>query len=200
MLHCGDLVDGNGNMYRGQIYEQFALGADSQIEYAVSNYPRYKDMTTYVIGGNHDASFQTAVGIDVVGSICRRRDDMEYLGFGGADVRLVGVPIYLLHCDGGVPYARSYRLQKIIEQFPGGKKPRILAAGHLHVTDLLPNYRNVMAFLAGAFQSQTPYLRRKGLAPDIGGSIVDVTVTDDASLASIRYEWIPFYDPIENDY
>lgn len=202
VLHAGDLLAGEG-LYRGHRYELFAIGADAQIDYAVNNYPGYKSITTYLISGNHDAVFQKRVGIDAVKAVCRRREDMVYLGYGGARVEIGGVKFDLLHPDGGVPYARSYRAQKIIEQLAGGNKPHVLILGHLHVTDILPNYRNVLGLIAGCFQAQTPYLKRKGLAPDIGGFILEFEVADiDAPDGAVGFkiEWRPFMVPREDDY
>jgi len=69
------------------------------------------------------------------------------------------------------------------------------------VTSVLPCYRNVFAFLGGAFEAQTPYLRRKGLSPDIGGSILEVTFNKEGtSVIRYRYEWVPYFVPIEKDY
>jgi len=202
VLHAGDLVCGEG-LYFGHRYELFAIGADNQIEYVVNNYPKYKGITTYLISGNHDAVFQKKAGIDVVATICRRREDMVYLGYGGADVDIGGVKFALIHPSGGVPYARSYRAQKIIEQLPGGSKPHVLIIGHLHITDILPNYRNVLSIMAGCFQSQTPYLRRKGLAPDVGGYLLEFETSDvDAPNGAVGFkiEWRPFHVPKDKDY
>lgn len=202
VLHAGDLLDGEG-VYRGHRYELFAIGADAQIDYAVNNYPSYRGVTTYLISGNHDAVFQKQSGIDAVSAVCRRRGDMVYLGYGGARVEIGGVKFDLLHPDGGVPYARSYRNQKIIEQLPGGSKPHVLILGHLHVTDILPNYRNVLGLMAGCFQAQTPYLKRKGLAPDVGGYILEFETSDvdtDGGSVGFKIEWRPFMVPKENDY
>ena len=202
VLHAGDLVDGE-RIYRGQEYEVFAAGVDAQAEYAVNNYPRYKGIKTYLISGNHDSSFQAQAGIDIVNMICRQRDDMVYLGYGGATVEINGVKFDLIHPDGGVPYARSYRSQKIVEQLPGGTKPNVLILGHLHVTNILPSYRNVLVIMAGCFQAQTPYLRRKGLAPDVGAYVVEYETSDvdvPSGTVGFRVEWRPFPISIENDF
>lgn len=96
-------------------------------------------------------------------------------------------------------YARSYKTQKIVEQFSPDLKPHMLFVGHWHVTNHLPTYRNVDAFSMGAFQSQTPYMARKGLTPDMGGAIVEIRV-DDSGLLSVETEWVRYYRPIKNDY
>lgn len=202
MLNSGDVLEGNGRLYRGQTYELFIHGADPQLEYAAEEYPHEPGVTTYAIGGSHDNSFFKSEGYDILAGLERLRPDFHYLGNGGAFVTLNGLeqcPIYLLHPDGGGAYARSYRLQKIIEQFAPEHKPKIILAGHLHFGIHLPAYRNVEGLHVPCFQSQTPYMKVKGLFPMIGGLIIEL-VTDEAGLVSIKTEWFPFYVPVEHDY
>jgi len=129
MLHCGDLVDGE-KMYRGQEYEIFVHGADRQIEYAVENYPRFPRMKTWIISGNHDNSFLKSAGIDAVKHVSRRREDFIYLGADFATLKFKRLLIALMHGTSGVPYARSYRIQKIVEQLASENKPNMLFLGH----------------------------------------------------------------------
>ena len=137
--------------------------------------------------------------INIVKAICNERDDMDYLGDYLACVELDSIKIALMHGAGGNAYARSYKLQKLIEQMPPELKPHMLFVGHWHITNWLPMYRNVSGFSVGAFQSQTPFLTRLGLYPEIGGYIIEVRV-DDAGLVSVKPEWIPYYVPIKNNY
>jgi predicted phosphodiesterase len=198
VLHCGDLVDGE-KMYRGQEYELFLHGADAQTQYAVDNYPKFKGIKTRVIMGNHDESFWKHSGFNVVEAVCRERDDMEYLGDYLAYMKVDGLDVAIMHGSGGVAYARSYKLQKIIEQMSPEKKPHMLFVGHWHIVNHLPAYRNVEGFSMGAFQAQTPYLVRKGLTPNIGGILVEIRV-DDSGILSVKTEWVPFYVPKKNDF
>jgi predicted phosphodiesterase len=198
VLHCGDLVDGT-RVYRGQEYELFLHGADAQVDYTVDNYPMIDGITTKVIVGNHDESFWKYDGFNVVKAICQRRDDMEYLGDYLAFLDEEFIKIAVMHGGGGVAYARSYKLQKIIEQFSPQNKPHMLFAGHWHVQNHIPAYRNVEGFMMGCFQSQTPFLTRLGLTPNIGGLIVEYRA-DSTGLLGIKTEWIPFYVPLKNDY
>jgi hypothetical protein len=48
------------------------------------------------------------------------------------------------------------------------------------------------------FQAQTPFLASKGLFPFIAGIIVTVT-PDENGLASVNYEWVPFYKVRKRD-
>jgi len=198
VLHCGDLVDGE-RVYRGQEYELFLHGAEAQMDYVVNNYPQIDGIRTRIIMGNHDESFWKTAGINVVKEICKDRDDFEYLGDYLAFLNIDGIRIGLMHGAGGNAYARSYKLQKIIEQMPPELKPHMLFVGHWHICNWLPMYRNVSAFSVGAFQSQTPFLTRLGLYPEVGGYIIEIRV-DDAGLVGIKPEWIPFYVMKKNDF
>ena len=202
VLHCGDLVDGV-KVYKGQEYELFLHGAQAQKDYVVEYYPKIEGGVTYVIAGNHDYSFMKEAGEDILESISQKRTDIKYLGAYGAYPQIGHLNIYIAHGKGGTAYARSYRLQKNIEQFAPAAKPDFYFLGHFHVTDSLYQYRNVVAFMMPCFQSQTPHLRQLGLYPEIGGFIFDITVNDTyrkTGLAKMNFEWIPFYVPIDRDY
>lgn len=197
VFHCGDIVDGD-KMYRGQEYEIFVHGADAQRKYCVKHYPKAKGVKTLVLSGNHDFSFQKDGGYDIVAAICEERTDLEYVGSTLAFANFMSIKIALMHGSGGVAYARSYKVQKVVEQL-APPKPNMLFAGHYHVPVILSGYRNMEAIQVGCFQSQTPYLAAKGLYPFIAGLIVTVQI-EEAGLASVMYEMIPFYIPVENDY
>jgi len=203
ILHAGDVIAGI-RVYKGQEYELFLHGEKAQRDYAIEHYPRMENGgKTIMIAGNHDYSFIKEAGCDIVEDIADGREDIEYWGAYGAYPILPRLKVYLQHTSGGVPYAISYRLQKNIEQFAPDAKPDIYFMGHLHKSCALFQYRNVTAFSLPCFESQTPYLRRKGLYPEIGGLIVEFFVNDKGrkdNLARMKFEWVPFYKPIEKDY
>jgi hypothetical protein len=121
------------------------------------------------------------------------------MGMSGAYLTVNGIRFYIHHPSGGAAYARSYRLQKVIEQFSPQNKPKVLVCGHLHVTGVLESYRNVYGFLAGCFEAQTPYLVEKGLDPEVGFSTLEITYDDDGAVR-FRKEWVPLYVPLTHDY
>ena len=198
VLHCGDLVDGC-KVYRGQEYELFLHGADAQVDYTVENYPKFQGIQTKVILGNHDESFWKNDGYNVVKAVCEKREDMAYLGDYLAFVNIDGIKVGLMHGAGGVAYSRSYKLQKIIEQFAPEQKPHMLFIGHWHVQCSIPQYRNVSGFTMGCFQAQTPFLTRLGLMPEVGGLIVEVR-TEKGGILGVKTEWIPYYTVVKNDF
>lgn len=199
VVHAGDLTAGADTMHRGMVHELFLHGADEQVDYAVAAYPRREGVTTYVVSGNHDHSHLKEGGTNVVRRIAERRPDIVYLGMSGAHLVIDGIRFYVHHPSGGPSYARSYRLQRLIEQFSPENKPKVLVVGHFHVTAVLESYRNVYGLLAGCFEAQTPYLTGKGVYPEVGFSVLEV-VHDERGAVRFRKEWVPFYTPLEKDW
>ena len=197
VLHTGDICAGMG-MYKGQEYEVFNHGADEQAEYAIKNYPK-RDFITYLISGNHDLSFYKKSGVDICKKIAEQRHDIKYLGQFGAYLEIAkGIKIYLLHPDSGIAYAVSYKPQKIISGFMGGDKPNILLIGHYHQSEYLFE-RNIHTLQCSCFESQTPYLRRKGIMPKIGGWLIEFKIEND-SVTRFKQEYITYFEHIEGDY
>lgn len=200
VLHAGDLTDG-GSLYRGQEFELFCHGADAQADYVVRSYPNIAGITTYVIAGNHDENHWKVAGVDVCRRVSEERDDIKHLGFYGAYVYVGGINIYLHHGTGGGAYARSYKLQKFIEQIAPEQKPQILVMGHYHSSVLLPMYRNVAAIQMPCFQAQSPYLKAKGLYPEIAGVILEFAENkENPGLVWIKPEWVFYFVPKKNDF
>lgn len=198
VLHCGDLCDGE-RIYRGHEYEIFIHGADGQIEYAVDNYPRFKGIRTILISGNHDQSFLKTSGINIARYVAKERDDITFLGDDLAFIEQGKIKIAMFHGRGGVAYARSYKLQKVLEQIAPEHKPHLFFMGHYHVPNYLPGYRNVEGWQLPCFQSQTPYLVSKGLYPFVAGLIVTVQ-EDESGISKVMWEIIPFFKMREKDF
>lgn len=202
MLHAGDLSDGNGSLYRGQRFEMFLHGYREQRDFTVEQYPKITGVPTKVILGNHDESFIRTIDINILEEIQRRRPDIEYIGRRGAYLNLAdkAVKTYIQHPDGGVAYALSYKAQKFIEGFASENKPQVFLIGHYHVMGQF-FIRNVHTYMGGCFQSQTPYLRAKGLMPQVGGWIIEFDIAQDGwSLEMVNSKLVPYYKPIKDDY
>lgn len=197
VYHVGDLLDGV-DVYAGQHPQQFLHTYDEQVDYAVEHYPR-TSLRTKVIGGNHDLAAVRRGAPDPLRLIAQRRPDMEYLGPYSAWPTLGRLLMYLLHPQGSPAYAISYKLQKIVESFEGGRKPHVLAVGHWHQMAYI-HVRNVHAFYPGCFQAQTEFERRKGLQPQIGALLLDIRVADDGSWQEITPTFHRYFAAKEKDY
>lgn len=200
VLHPGDWVDGE-NMYRGHVYEIHTHGADDQRKYASANYPKRKGIRTKGIGGNHDASFLKTAGYDIVQALAKERPDIEYLGPVGRMIDLECKSrkrevyrVHLMHPRGSVPYAKSYRVQKIVEGYEGGSKPDMLLAGHLHY-QAHAFIRNVHAFQVPCFQRQTPFLKELGLEPVVGAYFFEVEFSKSGAVGRLQQELVTWYVP-----
>ncbi len=176
--NAGDISDGHG-MYTGHTFELFCHGERAQAKYIIENYPKFDDIITRFIGGNHDESFWRQNGADICHDIAIQRPDLIYLGYYIAAFKLGLSNIILHHGDGGVAYAQSYRPQKYAISYienEGFKTPDILVLGHYHCSCILPHYMGMYIIQMPCFQAVTPrYMGRKGLNPHIGGVILEIT-------------------------
>lgn len=194
----GDSVDG-GRMHRDQEFELFVHGASAQVNYAAEHLPKSENGPTYRIDGNHDYSHFNQAGHSFGAALEEKRPDMKFLGYAGATLKIGPATIYIMHGDGGVAYARTYKLQRIAEQLDLDQRGvDLFVLGHYHVSAHLPRYRGVNCIMMPCWQSQSPYLRRKGLMPDIGGLILEIEFGQHG-IREMRTNW-RFYDVVENDF
>jgi predicted phosphodiesterase len=88
-------------------------------------------------------------------------------------------------------YAISYRLQKLVESFSGGKKPNILFGGHVHKQGYF-QIRNIQCFGAGCIQAQSAWMRSKRLSAETGFWVVRLKINN-RGISRVQSEWFPFY-------
>lgn len=134
ILHPGDMLDGQ---YHHSTFEVSHVGLDAQIEDLYETLPQRPGLTYHAIAGNHDHTFTAKSGVNVGRAIVaafeqRGRSDFRYYGERSAYVRIRGALVHLWHPGGGGAYARSYKLQKRVENYSSGEKPAIMLAGHWH--------------------------------------------------------------------
>jgi len=186
--HAGDAVDGSEAMHRDAPYEHFKHGYSAQANYMVEVLPRLKSGRWKYILGNHEESFLKGDGGDVGDLVSAKRPDVEYLGRRAAAVKIGSTRFYIMHGAGGTSYARSYKLQKRIEQFNDEDRPHVLLMGNYHVAAHIPRYQNCEGFMLPCFEQQTPFLKGLGLSPVIGGLILEIEIGDKTPRA-VRVEW-----------
>jgi predicted phosphodiesterase len=191
-VHCGDWTQGSDRMHLDQPYQVHAHGADQQAKYVIATYPRSeRGVKTYGITGNHDESFLKDGGINILRKIADAREDIVYVGQTGAYFSFGPVNSYVVHPRGGMPYARSYRLQKFIEQLPISRQIHLLLMGHLHSYALVQEH-GVTAMLVPCFQSQYGWMAAGALHPAVGGLIIDIWLTDAGGVGRLAHELVRF--------
>ena len=191
ILHGGDMVDGlTPRRISTQIYELTHIGYKSQRDLAIDVFSKSK-LPIFAINGNHDNYFKEFAGANIVEDICDAIPNMTYLGDNQADINIDGIIIRLFHGGDGNSYALSYRLQKIIESFTGGKKPNILLAAHVHKFCYIFD-RHVHAISIPTLQMQTGFMQGKKLAAHTGFLIMEFD-TFEGSVCNFQVKLYPFY-------
>lgn len=174
-VHCWDLVDWD-NVYTGQIYELDKLWFDEQLQEIVKEYPNVW-LDTYLLQGNHDESFLKKTWWDIGKAISMIRKDIINLGFYDARIKLNGVDINAHHWWGSMSYAKSYKIQKLMENINPKDQPNIFASGHRH-TALYMFYRKIHWFLPWAFLKENLLAKRFNLDNTIGGWVIEVEIDE----------------------
>ena len=191
VIHAGDLTDGMYPNRSNHQYELRAHGADEQLEYVVKKYPSVDGIKTLFIGGNHDYTHIRNDGFDIGAAVARERKDMIYLGQDVADVKYGKTRIRMFHGSKGPAYARSYKMQKYIEQIPTEEKPNMLLMGHYH-NSFYMKYSDVHCFQVPSTIDQTPYSRSLGLNNEKGAWLVGLTTDKDGDIISLEPELLDF--------
>ena len=197
VYHAGDLLTGI-DVYRGQAQEIFLHTMDEQVDYAIERYPRRDGIKTSIIAGNHDLSCTLRGGLDPLRAVAAARDDITYLGPLSAWVYFGPLSLYLLHPKGGLAYAVSYKLQKLIESFEGGRKPNVVVCGHWHKQAFVIE-RHVFGILPGCFEAQTTFERGLMLQPQLGGVVLDIEVREEEIAYTVSPKWMHFFVPRDKD-
>lgn len=187
VLHAWDMVDGFG-VYKWQTFELSKHSMDEQIQDVVENYPKIKGIDTYFLCGNHDEAWLKLAWHDIGKTIWLLRQDLHYLWFYNARVKLNGVDIELHHGGGGNSYSWSYKPQKYLENCNPKDQPHVYLLGHFH-TALYMFYRKIHALMVWAFQEETLLSKRFKLGNTQGWRIVDVSL-DNKGWTIINLEFI----------
>lgn len=173
-LHVGDLIQGVG-IYATEAADLKKFTMEDQIAYFVENYPSV-DIPFFYITGNHDLkSFEKGLSPNPARNISSERPELAHIGdyYGRLRGKNTKITIDAIHPATGQAYARSYNLQKYIENSEPGEEPSVLASGHTHDVIYIP-YRGVHAFKTASFQGRNPFSLRKGLANIVGGWLVEI--------------------------
>lgn len=182
ILHSGDFTDGKSNRPE-HIYELKEHSFQGQVDYCIDKYPKFSGKT-YAIQGNHDNWWYKSSGSEILVPISKAREDIIYLGSDVADIKIGKLKIRLFHGQGGIAYAKSYKIQKYLDTIPINEKPDILQTGHIHQA-FYYKQDNTHCFQTSCLEDQTPYCRGLGLANDKSCWWVDVQFDDKGNVYSI---------------
>lgn len=182
ILHSGDFTDGRSNRPE-HIYELKEHSFEGQVEYCIEKYPKYSGKT-YAIQGNHDNWWYKSNGSEILRPISKAREDIIYLGPDVADLKIGKLKVRLFHGQGGIAYAKSYKIQKYLDTIPSNEKPDILQTGHIHQA-FYYKQDNTHCFQTSCLENQTPYCRGLGLANDKSCWWVDIDFDDRGNVHSI---------------
>lgn len=178
LVCLGDLSDGL-KMHADMDDEQFLHKAPEILDYIADNYPRgFK--TNVFITGNHDRSLEKHGCLKLGEALVERREDLIFAGHDAGYITIDGgLRVYLHHGTGGCSVERSKRLQGLADQLvetSAENLPHVLALGHCHNESVIPTFKGMMCISMGCFQEQTPYLRKRGLHPDISGIVLSYKI------------------------
>lgn len=185
VLHSGDLTEGRSNRDE-QIYQLREASYTGQRDYVVEKYPK-SDIPTLLIAGNHDFWWIKKCGADICKDIASRREDLTYLGSDCEDLKIGKLKIRLFHGKGGNAYAKSYKLQKYLDDIPPEERPHILQAGHIHQAFYMKR-GNTHCFQTSCLQDLTPFERSMGLSSEKSCWWVDVYMDDKGNPVKINQE------------
>lgn len=174
-MHAWDFVDWD-NVYTGHVYELDKLWFDEQLKNVIENYPDTW-LPTYAISGNHDESFLKKSWGDILKAISLVRKDIINLWFYDARIKLNWVDVNLHHGGWSMSYAKSYKIQKLLENIDPNNQPNVFAAGHRHAAVYL-FYRKIHSFLPGAFLKENLLAKRFNLDNTIWGWVVEIEIDE----------------------
>lgn len=187
-VHCGDIVDGC-NVYKGQQFEQSAVGFEAQLEDIKQNYPNVW-LPTYFIGWNHEEKFLKENWVNICKAIEQVRQDLIHLGFYDARLNLNGIAVQLHHWGGSLSYAKDYKMKKYLDSLPVENQPDIFALGHFH-TALYDLHRWIHGFMPWSYLKPNLLSKRFNLWNTIWGRIIEIE-KDEQWKSKINMEYVKF--------
>ncbi len=200
VFNPGNMIDGEAFFNK---YELTRWGISGQVDYLAERAPKVEGITTYFItGDDHEGWLAKRDGLNI-GRVIETafedhgRNDWKYLAHTEADVAFktkdAETVVRIAHPGGGTAYAISYQPQKIVESLQGGEKPHVQIIGHYHKLGHFM-VRNVHTILAGTFEDQTTFMRKKHIEAHLGGWIVRMQLGKDGSVLRFMPECYSFFD------
>lgn len=176
VLHAGNVLAGKADKtYRRA--DRLTEDLEEQIALLKDNYPKIQGITTNLLLGHTDTTFEDGQ-INPGHEICDARKDFHYLGVVETDLVFnpEGKKSFTIRTYNERPYYTygvSYQPQKKLEAMAGGDKPNIwLVSGSQQAWHC--RYREVEAFKLPGLQHQTLKMRDRAYGCNVGFMVLTV--------------------------
>ena len=177
----------------------FIEDTQAQIDYIVSNYPKYEGIKTYFILGKEDNKHLVVNGINIGKRISEKRDDLIYLGNDICDVTIDRVKMQIISSRLAKTYTTSYRPQQTIDAYRSEDKPDVLLYGGLLQMEKF-TYRGVHCISVPSVVATDKEMKTKRYANTIGSWYVTVETNEKGELKDISAIDSPYYVSNKEDY
>jgi len=171
IVMAGDLLQGLG-VYAEEAADVDDPSIDGQEDHLVSLLKEFSSSIEFhAVLGNHESKIKGKwmVGHDPLAVVSKRIPNFNYYG-SIAKLQLERFNLLMMHGKGGVPYAVSYKIQKIQERLL--EQPTILVMGHIHKLLVLPTLPNHYMIQSGTLQRENSWLIQSGVVSQIGWIIL----------------------------
>lgn len=203
IVHSGNIFEGVSS-YRGQHRDLLSHEIDEQRKRLLEIMPK-SDIPLVVIASpvqEHDRAPYAQSGHDVVATFAEiaqlKGYPVVYLGGPHGKFEWKGVQYDVFHPRGGIPYGRTYRLQRIIEELvehmlslSGGERATFV--GHLHIAAFML-FKGIAGFHVPTLKDspEDEYIRALGKMGQLGVWVVEFAFDDLNNVTKVELEYIPF--------
>lgn len=203
IVHSGNLFEGVSS-YRGQHRDLIAHEIDEQRKRLLEIIPK-SPIPLIVIASplhEHDRAPYAYSGHDVVETFSEiaqlKGYPVVYLGGPHGAFEWKGVKYDVFHPRGGMPYGKTYRLQRIIEELVEhmlslAEGERATFVGHLHIATFML-FKGIAGFHVPALKDapEDEYIRSLGKMGQLGVWVVEFAFDELNNITKVELEYIPF--------
>jgi len=168
----GDLLQGLG-VYPLEAMDVIEPSIDKQEQKLKDLLHEFPSKTQFhAVIGNHEEKIkgQWKVGHDPLQAVAAEVDNFTYYGSVAKLELEKQFTLLMMHGKGGVPYAVSYKGQKIYERLP--EQPTIFLHGHIHKLLAVPMPPNHYIMASGTLQRENSWLMQSGLISQVGWLLI----------------------------
>ena len=170
----------------------FIPDTQAQIDYIVSNFPKYEGIKTYFISGKLDDKHLSKKQINIGKRISEAREDMVYLGEDICDITIDRVKMQVMAANLAKTYTASYRVQQIIDAARSEDKPDVFVyGGSLQMEKF--TYRDVKCLSVPGVCATDKEMKKKRYSNTIGAWYATVKTDEKGKLESFNAIDSPYY-------